>query len=142
MVVICPRLSDESEAYASMNPYVSGSISENKLLKGMKINKLMMSMSIMKARILFQINAGAVNVCSFGRFSLGIMKGIQILYLKVWVGYKQQKWRQIECRGNFPCRVWEISFANRIFCLRKIRVCLPLFLLLYFFALIIILLVL
>jgi len=41
---------------------------------------------------------------------------------------QKQQWRQIECRGNFPCEVWGISFANRVFT-KKTRVCLPLLLL-------------
>jgi len=27
---------------------------------------------------------------------------------------EQQQWRQIECRGFFPCEVWGKSFVSRI----------------------------
>jgi len=41
---------------------------------------------------------------------------------------EQQQWRQIECRGFFPCEVWGKSFVSRVFT-KKTRVCLPLLLL-------------
>src|SRR3989338_7484698 len=37
---------------------------------------------------------------------------------------KKQHWMRIECRGNFPCEVWEISFVSRVFT-KKTRVRIP-----------------